>query len=80
MTASSSVSAKIPEELRAQVDEIARIEQRTASSVVRMAIEQFVAQYNELHPRLQEDILVGLSEMRSGDVAPYDRGVVPALA
>lgn len=74
MAGTNSVSAKIPKELREQVDEIARLEQRTPSNVVRMAIEQFVSQYTELHPRFREDILEALEQMKAGNVVPYERG------
>ncbi len=35
----ASISAKIPADLREQIDEIARLEQRSASNVVRLAID-----------------------------------------
>lgn len=74
MAASSSVSAKIPKELREQIDEIARLERRTPSNVVRMAIEQFVTQYTELHPQFKADILEALEGVARGEVEPYERG------
>jgi predicted transcriptional regulator len=74
MPATTSVSAKIPKELRERIDEIARLERRTPSNVVRMAIEQFVTQYTELHPQFRADILEALEQMKAGDVVPYERG------
>lgn len=74
MPATTSVSAKIPKELRERIDEIAKLERRTPSNVVRMAIEQFVTQYTELHPQFRADILEALEQMKAGNVVPYERG------
>ena len=74
MAATTSVSAKIPKELRERIDEIAKLERRPPSNVVRMAIEQFVTQYTELHPHFRADILEALEQMKAGDVVPYERG------
>jgi len=74
MPTTSSVSAKIPSELREQVNEIAKLEQRTPSNVIRMAIEQFVKQYTELHPQFRADILEALEGVARGEVEPYERG------
>lgn len=73
MPTTSSVSAKIPSELREQIDEIAKLEQRTPSNVIRMAIEQFVKQYTELHPQFRADILEALEGVAHGEVEPYER-------
>ncbi len=70
----ASISAKIPADLREQIDEIARLEQRSASNVVRLAIEHYVRQYTELHPQFRADILEGLAEMRAGSTEPYEFG------
>lgn len=70
----TSISAKIPEQLRRRVDEIARIEHRSASNVVRLAIEHYVSQYTELHPQFRADILEGLKAVRKGDAEPYEFG------
>jgi len=70
----TTVSAKVPKELREKIDEIARLERRTPSNVVRMAIEQFVDQYEELHPQFRADILEALEQMKAGDVVPYEYG------
>jgi predicted transcriptional regulator len=72
--ASSTVSAKVPQELRAQIEEIARAERRTTSNVIQLAIEDFVKQYNELHPQFRADILEALEQMKAGDVVPYAWG------
>ena len=71
---SSTVSTKVPKELRDRIDEIARLERRTPSNVVRMAIEQFVDQYEELHPQFRADILEALEQMKKGEVVPYEYG------
>ena len=39
-----------------------------------MAIEQFVDQYEQLHPQFREDILEALEQMKKGDVVPYEYG------
>ena len=70
----TTVSAKVPKELRERIDEIARLERRTPSNVVRMAIEQFVDQYEELHPQFRADILEALEQMGKGEVVPYEYG------
>ena len=70
----TTVSAKVPKELREKIDEIARLERRTPSNVVRMATEQFVSQYTELHPQFRADILEALEQMKAGEVVPYEYG------
>ena len=70
----TTVSAKVPKELREKIDEIAKLERRTPSNVVRMAIEQFVDQYEELHPQFRADIVEALEQMKAGDVVPYEYG------
>jgi len=70
----TTVSAKVPKELREKIDEIARLERRTPSNVVRMAIEQFVSQYTELHPQFRADILEALEGVARGEVEPYEYG------
>ena len=72
--ATRTVSTKVPEELREKIDEIAKLEQRTPSNVVRMAIEQFVTQYDELHPQFRADILEALEGVARGEVEPYEYG------
>ena len=69
-----TVSAKVPQELRDRIDEIAKLERRTPSNVVRLAIEQFVDQYEELHPQFRADILEALEQMKKGEVVPYGYG------
>ena len=69
---SSTVSTKLPKELRDRIDEIAKLERRTPSNVVCMAIEQFVDQYDELHPQFRADILEALEGVARGEVEPYE--------
>ena len=71
---STTVSTKLPKELHDRIEEIAKLERRTPSNVVRMAIEQFVDQYEELHPQFRADILEALEQMKKGDVVPYEYG------
>ena len=70
----STVSAKVPEELRKQLEEIARAERRTTSNVIQLAIEEYVRQYNEIHPQFRADILEALEAVRRGEVEPYEYG------
>ncbi len=67
-----TVSTKVPSDLQKQVDEIAAIERRTASNVVRLAIESFVKSYFELHPQFRADILEARKQMQNGDVEDYE--------
>jgi len=69
-----TLSTKIPEELRQQIDEIASIEKRAASSVVRLAIEHYVSTYFELHPQFKADILEAREAIREGDIEDYEFG------
>ena len=69
-----TLSTKVPEELRQQVDEIASIEKRAPSSVVRLAIEHYVNTYFELHPQFKADILKARAAIRDGDVEDYEFG------
>ena len=70
----TTVSARVPQELRKRIDEIAEAERRTMSDIVQLAIESFVQQYNELHPQFRTDIPEGIAQMDAGEVAPYERG------
>ena len=70
----TTVSARVPQELRKRIDEIAEAERRTMSDIVELAIESFVRQYDELHPQFRTDILQGLAQMDAGEVVPYERG------
>ena len=72
--AASTVSAKVPQKLREQLEEIAKAERRTTSTVIQLAIEDFVRQYNEIHPQFRADILEALEQMKAGDVVPYEWG------
>lgn len=72
--ATHTLSTKVSVDLRRQVDEIAIIEKRAASSVVRLAIELYVNTYFELHPRFKTDILEAQNAMRKGDVEDYEFG------
>ena len=72
--ANKTLSTKVPEELRQQVDEIASIEKRATSSVVRLAIEHYVKTYFELHPQFKADILRARAAIREGDVEDYEFG------
>jgi predicted transcriptional regulator len=72
--ATSTVSAKVPQKLREQLEEIAKAERRTTSNVIQLAIEDFVRQYNEIHPQFRADILEALEQMKAGDVVPYEWG------
>ncbi|HDL86218.1 MAG TPA: hypothetical protein ENH11_07840 [Candidatus Acetothermia bacterium] len=69
-----TLSTKVPEKLRQQVDEIASIEKRAPSSIVRLAIEHYVNTYFELHPQFKADILEARAAMRDGDVEDYEFG------
>jgi len=71
---SRTVSTKIPSELQERVDEIAAIERRTPSNVVRLAIESFVKSYFELHPQFKADILEAKKQMEAGDIKDYEFG------
>jgi predicted transcriptional regulator len=68
----STVSAKVSQELREQIEEIAKAERRTTSNVIQLAIGNYVRQYSELHPQFRADILEALEQMKAGDVVPYE--------
>lgn len=72
--ASNTLSTKVSCELREEVDSIAAIEQRPASSVVRLAIESYVRSYFALHPQFKADILESKQAIESGDVEDYQFG------
>ena len=71
---SVTISARVPAKLQEQVAEIAKVERRKISNVVVLALEEFVREYNELHPQFREDILEGLREMDEGKATAYERG------
>ena len=72
--ASNTLSTKVSGELRKEVDTIASIEQRPASSVVRLAIESYVRSYFTLHPQFKADIRENKKAIESGDVEDYRFG------
>jgi len=71
---SYTLSTKVPGELRKTIDDIAAIEERPASSVVRLAIESYVRTYFELHPQFKADILESRDAIKNGDVEDYKFG------
>jgi len=64
----------VPQELREELEKIAKAERRTTSNVIQLAIEDFVRQYNELHPQFRADILEALEAVKRGEVVPYEWG------
>ena len=71
---SNTLSTKVSSELRKDIDDIASIEQRPASSVVRLAIESYVRSYFTLHPQFKADILESKQAIENGDVEDYEFG------
>jgi predicted DNA-binding protein len=68
------VSTKVSPKIKEELESIARRERRTTSSVVKMAIEHYLEDYNALHPQFRADILEALEGVRSGKVEAYARG------
>jgi len=71
---SETITARVPSELRKQINEIAKGERRSMSNVVELALECYVKQYTELHPQFRSNILEALTQMDTGEVGPYERG------
>jgi len=69
-----SVAAKVPPELKKELKSIARLEKRSVSAIVAMAIENYVKQYNALHPQFRADILEALEGIKKGKIEPYAYG------
>ena len=74
MKRSVSIGAKIPPELRKELEDIARVEMRSVSSVVRLALEDFVKHYGAIHPQFKADILEAMEGVKRGEVEPYVYG------
>jgi len=70
----TTISTKVPVNLRRQIDEIATIEKRSISKVVHLAIEFYVGAYFELHPQFKADILASRAAIKEGDVEEYEFG------
>lgn len=68
---SLAVSVRIDPEVKDRLSSIARLERRSTSDVIKLAIEHYLATYDELHPQFRADILAGLKEMREGKATPY---------
>ena len=69
-----SIAAKVPPELKRELKSIARLEKRSVSAIVAMAIENYVKQYNALHPQFRADILEALEGIKKGKIEPYAYG------
>lgn len=69
-----SIAAKVPPELKEELRSIARLEKRSVSAIVAMAIENYVKQYNALHPQFRADILEALEGIKKGKIEPYAYG------
>ena len=69
-----SIAAKVPPELKKELKSIARLEKRSVSAIVAMAIENYVKQYNALHPQFRADILESLEGIKKGKIEPYAYG------
>lgn len=74
MERSVSIGAKVPPELRKEVEDIARVEMRSVSSVVRVALENFIKQYGAIHPQFKADILEAMDGIKRGEIEPYAYG------
>lgn len=70
----AGIGAKVPPELKREVEGIARLERRSVSSVVQMALENFIEHYKTIHPQFRADILEALEGVRHGEVEPYIYG------
>jgi len=70
----NTLSTKVPDDLRQDVYDIAKIEKRAPSSVVRLAIESYVQTYFSLHPQFKADILEARKSIQDGDVEDYQFG------
>jgi predicted transcriptional regulator len=66
-----SVSVRVDPALKERLDSIAQVERRTTSDVIKLAIEHYLATYEELHPQFLADIHTGLKEMHAGRSTPY---------
>ncbi len=70
----TGIAAKVPPELRREVEDIARMERRSVSSIVQMALESFIEHYKTIHPQFHADILEALDGVKRGEVEPYTYG------
>lgn len=72
--AKRSVTLTLSEELRQKMESLAKIERRSLSSMVEIALEDWLKAREELHPRFVADITDALAGVSRGEIEDYERG------
>jgi len=72
--AKRSVTLTLNEELRQKMESIAKAERRSLSSMVEVALEDWLKMREELHPQFIADIKEVLAGVERGEIEDYERG------
>jgi predicted transcriptional regulator len=72
--AKRSVTLTLDEELRQKMESIAKAERRSLSSMVEVALEDWLRMREELHPQFIADIKEALAGVERGEIEDYERG------
>ncbi len=72
--AKRSVTLTLSEELRQKMEILAKMERRSLSSMVEVALEDWLKVREELHPRFVSDIKEALAGVSRGEIEDYERG------
>ncbi|MFQ6090275.1 MAG: hypothetical protein ACE5LD_02415 [Candidatus Bipolaricaulia bacterium] len=71
--AKRSVTLALSEELRQKMESLAKMERRSLSSMVEVALEDWLKAREDLHPQFVADIKEALAGVARGEIEDYER-------
>lgn len=71
--AKRSVTLTLDEDLRQRMEEMAKAERRSLSSMVEVALEDWLRMREELHPQFIADIKEALAGVARGEIEDYEK-------
>ncbi|MFQ6033359.1 MAG: DUF6364 family protein [Candidatus Bipolaricaulia bacterium] len=71
--AKRSVTLTLDEDLRQKIEKMAKAERRSLSSMVEVALEDWLRMREELHPQFIADIKEALAGVARGEIEDYER-------
>lgn len=71
--AKKAVTLTLDPKLRAKLEAVAAKESRSLSSLIELALKDWLQLREELHPRFVADIKEALADVERGEVVPYER-------
>lgn len=69
-----TTSIRLEKNLKEKLERIAEREKRSLNSVIEIALDEWIHVKETLHPDFIAEIKEALSEVRQGQIEPYERG------